>query len=88
MVCQKKLCKIPTGFIIHLLDSRQQFLFYLLQQLLCEAEALAKESIRLLLYEPPTNPEGMLARQAMYELKELRTIKARIEKTIKKSQSK
>lgn len=46
---------------------------------------MVKESIRMLLYEPAMNPEGMLAKQAMYELKELRMIKQRIEKTVKKS---
>lgn len=39
----------------------------------------------MLLYEPATNPEGMLAKQAMYELKELRIIKQRMEKIVKKS---
>lgn len=39
----------------------------------------------MLLYEPATNPEGMLAKQAMYELKELRMIKQKIEKILKKS---
>lgn len=39
---------------------------------------LAKESIRMLIYEPITNPEGMLAKQAMYELKDLRSEKQRI----------
>lgn len=42
----------------------------------------------MLLYEPATNPEGMLAKQAMFELKELRTMKARIEKAVKKGNSK
>lgn len=55
--------------------------------MLCEAEEIAKESIRMLLYEPLTNPEGMLARQAMRELKEMRTIKQQIENAIKKTKS-
>ncbi|XP_055320157.1 SET domain-containing protein SmydA-8-like [Sitodiplosis mosellana] len=52
-----------------------------------EAEKIAKESIGMLLYEPATNPEGMLAKQAMYELKELRIIRQRIEKIMKKKSS-
>lgn len=42
----------------------------------------------MLIYEPATNPEGMLAKQAMRELKELRMKKAQIEKTIKKTNGK
>lgn len=42
----------------------------------------------MLLYEPVENPEGMLAKQAMYEVKELRAIKARIEKSLKKNTNK
>lgn len=49
-----------------------------------EAETIVKEAIRMLLYEPVSNPEGMLAKQAMYELKELRMEKTRIEKFIKR----
>lgn len=36
---------------------------------------MVKESIRLLLYESPTSPEGLLARQAMHELRDLRATK-------------
>ncbi|XP_031622416.1 SET domain-containing protein SmydA-8-like isoform X2 [Contarinia nasturtii] len=52
---------------------------------LCEAEIIVKESIGMLLYEPSSNPEGMLCKQAMFELKELRLMKQRVEKSIKKA---
>lgn len=42
----------------------------------------------MLLYEPPSNPEGMLAKQAMYELKELRLVRQRVEKSMKKANNK
>lgn len=38
----------------------------------------------MLLYEPASNPEGLLAKQAMYDLKELRMERTYIEKLIKK----
>lgn len=60
-------------------------MIYHLKSQLNDAEAIAKDAIGMLLYEPATNPEGMLAKQAMYELKELRTIKQHVEKSIKKN---
>lgn len=59
-----------------------------LQGVLNEGETIAKEAIGMLIYEPATNPEGMLAKQAMCELKELRTRKIQIEKTSKKANGK
>lgn len=53
-----------------------------------EAEILAKESIRMLIYEPITNPEGMLAKQAMYELKDLRSEKQKIAKQLSRKSMK
>lgn len=58
--------------------------FYVFQAHLREAEIIVKEAIRMLLYEPVSNPEGLLAKQAMYELKELRMEKTRMEKFIKR----
>lgn len=54
---------------------------------LSDAESIAKDAIGMLLYEPATNPEGMLAKQAMFELKEMRLMKQRVEKSMKKSSS-
>lgn len=61
---------------------------FISQNYLTEAEALAKESIRMLIYEPISSPEGMLAKQAMYELKDLRSEKQRIAKQLSRKAKK
>lgn len=42
------------------------------QAKLAAAEQLAKESIKMLLYEPKSTPEGHLAKMAMIKLKSIR----------------
>lgn len=41
----------------------------------------------MLLYEPVSSPEGMLAKQAMLELRDLRLVKQQFEKSIKHTKS-
>lgn len=43
-----------------------------LQEQLVTAEQFAKESLKMLLYEPPSTPEGHLAKNAMIKLKSIR----------------
>ncbi len=43
-----------------------------LQDQLVTAEQIAKESLKMLLYEPPSTPEGHLAKNAMLKLKSIR----------------
>lgn len=47
---------------------------WLLQDQLIEIEQLAKESISMLIYEPPLTPEGHLAKYAMGRLKLVRSL--------------
>lgn len=70
------------------MNSFESLMLNHLQGVLDEGESIAKEAIGMLIYEPATNPEGMLAKQAMRELKELRTRKTQMEKTIKKPMEK
>lgn len=42
-----------------------------LQKLLQHAEAMLREAIRMLLYEPQDSPEGKLAKNMLKELKDL-----------------
>lgn len=55
-----------------------------MQDSLCATEPIAKESIKNLIYEPPTNPEGVLAKRAMHDLKRLREEIIKIQKSIKR----
>lgn len=76
-----------NSFVIHsfiLSLSVSLYLSLSLQSYLCAGEELAKESIRMLLYEPAKSPEGMLAKQAMHELRDLRAVKQQLEKSIKR----
>lgn len=55
-----------------------------LQEKLGEAEAIVVDAIKILIYEPIDNPEGLLARRAMTELKQLRGERSKLERMVKK----
>lgn len=45
----------------------------MLQELLQQAEAMLRESLGMLIYEPVNTPEGELTRSMMKELKDLQS---------------
>lgn len=47
-----------------------------------EAESIIVAAIKILIFEPTDNPEGLLARRAMHELKQLRSEKNELEKNL------
>lgn len=45
---------------------------YIAQEQLVTAELIAKQSVMMLVYEPPSTPEGDLARLGMQQLRKIR----------------